>query len=92
MGRLKCHIPDLDKYNDTNITKLILSPPNAQIAKLCNKYIKILFGCKKSLSEGTPIDQLGYRPPTNQIVTNEMDISELSDKLTSIDSDFFNNL
>ena len=92
MGRLKCYIPDLDKYDINNITKIILSPSTAQIAKICNKYIKILFRAKQLLSEGTPIDQLGYRPPTNQIAINEMDISDLSDTLTSVDSELFDNM
>ena len=37
------------------------------MAKLVNKYFKILVNARKRLDEGTPLDQLGFMPPTFDI-------------------------
>ena len=84
----------MDKYNEKEIVSLILCPPTAKIAKLSNKYIKIILNAKKLLSEGVPIDQLGFRPPVdNQIVTDTFDDeNDLDDTLTSVDSDILDSV
>ena len=94
LARLRCHIPNLDQYNAKEIVSLILCPPTAKIAKLSNKYIKIILNAKQLLSEGVPIDQLGFRPPdNNQVVTDTFEVeSDLNDTLNSVDSDILDNI
>ena len=66
--------------NNQQLLATILCPPNARVAKLTNKFIKILFRARDKLDEGTPLNQLGFMPPGfNLAVDNLNETSDSQD-------------
>ena len=63
LGRLKSILPHSAMLSNQQLLATILCPPNARVAKLSNKFIKILFKSRDKLDDGTPLNQLGFMPP-----------------------------
>ena len=91
LARLNCLVPGVHQLSEEQLVQTILCPANVRVAKLVNKYIRLLFDAREKMDNGTPPDQLGYRPPSNTVAVNILDESKNDDSdLDSVDLDFFN--
>ena len=64
MGKLKSIGILLENLDPDQQLAKILCPVSPKMCKLVNKFFNILFNARKLLDEGTPWNQLGFRPPS----------------------------